>query len=209
MSRFVIIDYLTSNLASIQNAMMYLGCDISVSNSVDDIKAANALILPGVGAFSEGIGNLNRLGLVAPLNQCVLIDKKPILGICLGFQLFAQYSDEMGRHKGLGWIKADVSRLEVTDDLRLPHIGWNTVSSAKDAFLFQNLPDHDFYFVHSYAFHNTPDCTTVSTCNYGNDFIAAVEQGHIMGTQFHPEKSHASGLTVLRNFISFVNEYYA
>ncbi|MBU0995469.1 MAG: imidazole glycerol phosphate synthase subunit HisH [Proteobacteria bacterium] len=209
MSQFIIIDYSVSNLSSVKNAMVYLNCDVKISNAIKDIEQASALILPGVGAFGEGMSNLRNLELIDVLNKAVLKDKKPILGICLGFQLFARSSSEMGLNKGLGWIDADVTELKVTNDLRLPHIGWNTISVVDDSPLLKDIPDPNFYFVHSFAMHDRPENTKVSTCRYGSDFIATIHKENILGTQFHPEKSHASGLTVLRNFIRFVEEYHA
>lgn len=202
MKKVVIIDYKLGNINSVANAFNFLGCNTAVSCRKEDIEDADYIVLPGVGAFAEGMKNLENLGLIDVLNKQVLENKKPILGICLGFQLFAKESEENGLFKGLGWVNSRVEKLRV-NGLRMPHIGWNDIKIKKDSFLLKDIPDNNFYFVHSYAYQSGVDDIATSVCNYGVDFVASIQKGNIFGTQFHPEKSHISGLKLLKNFINF------
>ncbi len=204
MERVVIIDYGLGNLNSVKNALDFIGYPAIISNKKEDIENADYLILPGVGAFSEGMKNLQSLGLIEILKKEVLEKKKPILGICLGMQLLAEESEENGIHKGLGFIKGKVERLKT--NLRLPQVGWNNIIIKKDSILLKELPDDNFYFVHSFAFQEKIEDIVTSTCNYGNDFAATIQKDNIFGTQFHPEKSHISGIKLIRNFLNFKKE---
>ena len=206
MKNVVIIDYGLGNLNSVANALEFIGCNPLISNKEEDIKNADSIILPGVGAFENGMANLNELGLIDILNREVLENGKPILGICLGFQLFANESEENGIFKGLGWIDGEVTKLK-SGKLRIPHIGWNNITTKNNFNLFKEIPDDNFYFVHSFAFQNIREENVItSTCNYGVDFVSSLKKGNIFGTQFHPEKSHASGLKVLKNFVNFKSD---
>jgi glutamine amidotransferase len=197
-----IIDYGLGNIRSVSKALEFLGAQAQVSCSEEDIRAADGLILPGVGAFADGMRNLRERGLVDLLSSQVLEEKKPMLGICLGMQLMAEEGFENGSHKGLGWVHASVRKLDVGDPaLKLPHIGWNNVSLTKKSPLFTGIGnDPSFYFVHSYHIVCDPDAVT-STCEYGTIFAASIQSDNIFGTQFHPEKSQKDGLMVLKNFV--------
>ena len=147
--------------------------------------------------------NLSKRGLVDLLNDLVLKRRKPILGICLGFQLLGASSEEFGHTKGLRWIDAAVTPLQPDDAaLRLPHVGWNEVSQTGTSILFDSIADRSlFYFVHKFRLGTPTDASVVGTCDYGGPFTAAVQKGNIFGTQFHPEKSQQAGLALLRNFL--------
>ncbi len=196
----VIIDYNMGNLASVANALEYLGYKSIISNKIEDIESADYIILPGVGAFADGMKNLVDLNLINVLKKQVLERKKNFLGLCLGMQLVAEEGDEGGLTKGLGFVKGKVKKLEVKD-LRIPHIGWNEVYFKKDCCLFKNLNKSEvFYFVHSYYFTPEED-VVVGTFDYGEEFTAIIQKDNISGTQFHPEKSQMAGLQLLKNFI--------
>lgn len=201
-ANITIIDYGMGNIRSVHNALARLGCAVTTSNRAEDIAAADALILPGVGAFGEAMTNLNASGLTTPLLRAVLDDAKPILGICLGMQLLAETSEERGMSRGLGLIPGDIRLIPVPKNLRLPHIGWNSVTAARRDPLFRGVPDGSaFYFVHSFHF-ECPSEYVAATTEYGGDVVAAVQKGHVMGVQFHPERSQSCGLSLLANFIA-------
>jgi glutamine amidotransferase len=198
-----IIDYGLGNLASVAGAVEKLGFEPAVSADPDVLGRAEKLILPGVGAFGNGMKNLVDRGLATPLAHFVLEERRPILGICLGFQLFAEEGEEFGHHRGLGWIPARVRRLTPPDPrLRIPHVGWNGLQRRRDSLLLNELGDGCvFYYLHSYVLDSRePDCI-VGTCDYGETFVAAIQYGNIYGTQFHPEKSQRAGLKLLANFL--------
>ncbi len=201
----VVIDYGMGNMRSVAKAFEYLGCQTVISSNPDDIKRADYLVLPGVGSFGRGMDNLKRLNLIELLSDEVLNKKKPILGICLGMQLMADDGEEFGYHKGLGWIRFSVKKLEADGRmLKIPHVGWNNTAIKKDCFLFKGfVQDPVFYFVHSYHMVCDSDDIIAATCNYGKDFAAAVQKGNIFATQFHPEKSQILGLKLLENFINW------
>ncbi len=198
-----IIDYGLGNLRSVAGAVERLGFEWVITDNVKTLDGADKLILPGVGAYGDGMRKLNERGLVEPLSDLVLNDKKPILGICLGFQLFAKEGTEFGYHKGLGWIDTTVRSFRdggVTAPV--PHIGWNDLDICKTGTLFKDVPDDAlFYYVHSYYVDGAPLTGVTATCHYDLTFTAAIELGNIYGVQFHPEKSQRHGLTVLRNFL--------
>lgn len=199
-----IVDYKAGNLRSVAKAFEFLGAEARVSALPEDILNAEKLVLPGVGAFGDGMKNLRDSLLLEPLRKAVLSDKKPILGVCLGMQLFAESSEEGGLHKGLGWIEGRVKKLEPgISSLKVPHVGWNSVAPKEEAILFRNIqPNPSFYFVHSYAVDCKNADDVAATCNYGNDFTVAIQKENLFGLQFHPEKSQKDGLRVLENFIS-------
>lgn len=198
-----IIDYGMGNVRSVENALRYLGVASVLSSAHADIEQGSHLILPGVGAFPDGMSNLKKRGLVPVLEKEVFRKKKPFLGICLGMQLMAEDGEEGGVHKGLGWISGTVRRFRVdTKKFRIPHVGWNDVAPKEHAVLFRGISPPIFYFVHSFFLVPTDPNTIAATCTYGEGFTAAVQKENIFGTQFHPEKSQKSGLAVLRNFLN-------
>ena len=197
-----VINYGLGNLRSVAGAVERIGLEALITNDPEELNRAEKLILPGVGAFGDGMKNLRELGLVEALNRLVLNESKPIMGICLGFQLMARESYEFGRHEGLGWIDASVEKIEVNTGLRLPHVGWNDLFQRKQSVLFDGVPDEAlFYYVHSYHVLCKDEARVIGECEYGIRFTAAFEQGNIFGTQFHPEKSQRWGLQILNNFL--------
>ena len=198
----VIIDYGLGNVASASKAFAKLGASVKISRDKNDINAATHLVLPGVGAFGEGIRLLEESGVIPMITERALRQKIPFLGICLGMQLLASTGNEFGVHRGLNWLPGTVDELSGTH-IRLPHVGWNEIMIQKKGVLLQGLADRNFYFVHSFVFNCTDPGAVIATCGYGDGFVAVVEKGNIFGTQFHPEKSQVSGLTVLKNFLSY------
>jgi glutamine amidotransferase len=199
----VIVDYGMGNLRSVLNALEALGAQAQISSDPAALTAAERIVLPGVGAFGEAMHRLRERGLVEALTREVG-QGKPILGLCLGMQLLAERGLEHGEHAGLGWIAGEVRRLEPPDPaLRVPHIGWNEVTTRPPSRLLAGIPDGStFYFVHSYHLLPRDQTCVTGTCDYGGPLVAVVEQGHVMGTQFHPEKSQKAGLQLLRNFLA-------
>jgi imidazole glycerol-phosphate synthase subunit HisH len=198
-----IIDYGIGNIASIYNAIKHVGADPIISGDPTLIKNSTHLILPGVGSFKKGMEELKKRGLIDILNHEVLKNKKPILGICLGMQLFATTSSEGGVSKGLNWIEGDVIRIDDNHgNIRVPHIGWNDIEVISNSKLLNNKIDTHCYFVHSYHLHTDHTQYITGKCNYGNKITAIVEKNNIYGVQFHPEKSHITGLKILDNFIN-------
>jgi len=197
-----IINYGLGNLRSVAGAVERLGHEAVITNGADELSKADKLVLPGVGAFGDGIKNLRALGLENVLYRLVFEDCKPILGICLGFQLMAKESCEFGNHQGLGWIDAVVEKIDTNGRLRLPHIGWNDLFQQKKSKLFENIPeDALFYYVHSYHVRCSDQSMIIGECDYGVRFTAAIENNNIFATQFHPEKSQQWGLELLKNFV--------
>jgi len=196
----VIIDYNMGNVGSIYNMIKKLGYESRITSSLDEIKKANKIILPGVGSFDNGIMNLKKMGLLEILNYKVLQEKVPIIGICLGMQLMTKKSEE-GKLEGLGWINGETIKF-VSDKYKVPHMGWNTVNIKKYSKLFEGMDGEiRFYFVHSY-YVKCPDTKDVLTTTYYiNDFVSSFEKNNIVGVQFHPEKSHKFGMQIFRNFI--------
>lgn len=200
-----IIDYGMGNKHSVYNALKYIGADAIISSNGNEIRKAERLILPGVGAFGAAMENLQQLGLKEILDEEVLIKGKPFLGICLGMQLLARTGTEKGCFAGMGWIAGEVQRLEADETrFKLPHVGWNDIELIKDAALFKGLKkERAFYFVHSYAMQLGDENDLLARANYGVDFTAAVLRDNIFATQFHPEKSQKNGLIVLENFVNW------
>jgi glutamine amidotransferase len=194
------------NVGSIKNMLKYVGYSSVVSNDPSVIKSASKLIIAGVGAFDAGIRNFENL--MPLVDEKVRKDQIPILGICLGMQLFSKSSEE-GVLPGFGWINAKTIRFDFRGadrKLRIPHMGWNSVTLKKKASkLFVDMPENPrFYFVHSYHYSDIPDEDVLTTTPYGNDFASAVEKENIFGVQFHPEKSHKFGMKLLENFAKMV-----
>jgi glutamine amidotransferase len=198
-----IVDYGLGNLRSVAGAVGKLGYQAAISSDVSELQRAAKLILPGVGAFGDGMRRLRERGLIAVLRQLVLEDRRPILGVCLGAELMARDSEEFGHHEGLGWIDASVKRITPDDStLRVPHVGWNAVHQHASHPMFAGVPqDALFYFVHSYHIAVDSPATALATAAYGGALTAAFARDNIWGTQFHPEKSQRHGLALLGNFL--------
>jgi glutamine amidotransferase len=201
----VIIDYGMGNLGSIQNMLKKIGAQAVISSDIQAVERADKLILPGVGAFDTGMKQLEELGLIDVLNDKVLNRKTPTLGVCLGMQLLMQGSEE-GVRPGLGWIDGETIRFRFDPkqtNLKIPHMGWNTVTIIRDGTLFKGLNQEEarFYFVHSYHVVCNREEDILARSFYGYDFASAVQRGNIMGTQFHPEKSHKFGMKIYENFV--------
>jgi len=198
----VIIDYGIGNLASVQNMFRKIGVkDVIISGDKTVIKNASKLLLPGVGAFDAGMNNLERSGLIPLLNEKVLNEKVPVLGICLGMQLMTQRSDE-GVKKGLGWIDAETVKFNPDPALKLkvPHMGWNYIKVNRPNPLIDMESKNRFYFVHSYYVKCFNKSQSLATSNFDIDFTCMVNKENIFGAQFHPEKSLKFGMKVLENF---------
>jgi glutamine amidotransferase len=200
-----IIDYGMGNLLSVYHALKMVGAEVKIFKHPDNLKHAARIVLPGVGAFRDCMENLRETGFVEALNEFVLRQGKPILGICLGMQAMSRRSFEGGEFQGLGWFDADVVRLQPNNSaLRVPQIGWNEVNYLQESPLFSGLPiSPDFYFVHSY-FMKFDNCVNVDAfCDYGGIVTAAVRKKNIFATQFHPEKSQDYGLKIIENFLKW------
>lgn len=198
-----IIDYEMGNIGSIQNALNFLGQENRVVNSKEDILSSEKIILPGVGSFKQAMKNIFKLGLYEPIREAALEKRIPILGICLGMQLLADFGEEEGLSEGLGLIPGKVCKLSPENKtLKVPHVGFNSTYKNTSNVLFEGLHEMtDFYFVHSYHFLLEKDEYLSSTANYGNKITASIQRNNIYGVQFHPEKSQANGLKLLKNFV--------
>lgn len=192
------------NLGSVFNMLKKIGVDSVISGSIDEIQKADKIILPGVGAFDAAIKKIDELGLRKVIIDFVISKRKPLLGICLGMQLLLESSEE-GILPGLGLIPGSVFHFKnhVVPGLKIPHMGWNTVSAANPSQLTNDFPeDSRFYFVHSYFVKVDDPTHSILKCNYGIEFDAAIQKDNIFGAQFHPEKSHRFGMRLLKNFAS-------
>ena len=203
MSRIAIVDYGMGNLYSVAKAFEALHAEVTVTDNPEELRAAERIVLPGVGAFGEGMRNLKERGLDKALAEEALVRATPFLGICLGMQLLAREGLEHGHHQGLGWLKATVRPFNVQQTgLREIQIGWNEVAPRPGSPLFAGLQGTpSFYFVHGYHLVSDEPATVAGLSHYGGRFIAAVQQDNVFGVQFHPEKSQEPGLTVLKNFL--------
>jgi glutamine amidotransferase len=199
-----IIDYDAGNLRSVFNAFEAIGQKAFITRDPAKLKRAKAIVLPGVGAFGDGMASLKRMNLIEVLNEEIVEKKKPYLGICLGMQFLANESEELGNHRGLGWIDGSVRIIRPNDPkFRIPHIGWNNIEVKKKAPLFEGFSgDPVFYFVHSY--HLEPEGSPSATCWHGTTVTASIQKDNIFGVQFHPEKSQKEGLKVLENFVKII-----
>ena len=201
-----IVDYGMCNVGSIRNMLLRIGAPSVITSDAQEIREADKLILPGVGAFDNAMSSLQRLDLVSVLQERVIEAETPILGICLGMQLMTNRSEE-GEMEGLGWIDAETVRFRFPSEhagLRLPHMGWNTISVRTSSPLLDDLHDESrFYFVHTYHVRSRRDSSVLAATTYGIEFHSAVIRNNIVGTQFHPEKSHKFGLRVLSNFVDW------
>lgn len=199
-----IVDYGLGNTGSIVNMLNKIGTQALVSSDPAALEKADKIILPGVGSFDSGMGGLQERDLIPVLNRLVLEEYKPVLGLCLGMQLFAKQSEE-GQQPGLGWLNAHAIRFkfDAHNQLKIPHMGWNTIVPCRPDSLWDHM-GHEmrFYFAHAYHMVCEDQNDILATAHYGFDFPAMVARGNIIGAQFHPEKSHKFGMRLLANFIA-------
>lgn len=198
-----IVDYQAGNIQSIENAFDHLGARTVRVRVEADIEGATHLLLPGVGAFGFCAEELRATGLVERLRHWALDERRPMLGICVGMQLMADVGHEMGRHDGLGWIGGAVSRLHSSDaTVRIPHVGWNEAVFLEGFGEFGRGDRVDFYFDHSFAYHNPVYGHRVAICSHGEEFCAFIRRDNLIAAQFHPEKSQGAGLKFLSGFLA-------
>lgn len=198
-----IVDYDAGNVASIANMIARVGGKAIITRDHSVLRSADKIVLPGVGAFDTAITNLRSFGLSELLNELALVEKKPILGICLGAQIIGKGSEE-GNQPGFGWLDFELVRFRSPEGvkLRVPHMGWNTVVPVRDADIFCNVPQPmRFYFVHSYYMKPRDASITLANTYYGHEFTSVAGRGNVLAMQFHPEKSHKYGMAVYRNFV--------
>jgi len=195
-----IVDYGVGNLGSVYNMFQRIGIRAQVTGDHAEIRNAEKILLPGVGAFDAAMTRIREAGLTEILDHKATVDRVPILGICLGMQLLTRSSDE-GNLPGFGWIAATAHRFRSGDGIKVPHMGWNIVEPTRDCSLTKNLPEEPrFYFVHSYYVQVDDEQDSVLRATHGITFDAAVNHGNVYGAQFHPEKSHKFGMRIFRNF---------
>lgn len=200
----IVVDYGVGNIASVLNMLKRVGAKAKASNSPEEIEQADKLILPGVGAFDAGMQTLRKSGLVEVLDEEVLDKRKPVMGVCLGSQMLGNGSEE-GSEAGLGWIDMDVVRFEKRAERKVPHMGWNEVAPQSQHPILTGIDQQSrFYFVHSYYMSPRHPENTLLTCNYDQQFTAAVAKDNIYGFQFHPEKSHKFGMQLFKNFVELI-----
>ena len=203
-----IVDYNSGNISSVINSFKEVAKDkvnIEVTSDLEKIKLSDKVVLPGQGSFKSCVDALNNInGLVDTLSDFVLTNKKPLLGICVGLQMFADVGYEEAETKGLGWISGKVSKINNQDGkYKLPHIGWNEINIVKDSKIFKDIENNShMYFVHSYEFIPEDKNVITATTDYSSKIVCSVEKENIFGTQFHPEKSDKIGLKIIHNFIS-------
>jgi glutamine amidotransferase len=201
-----IIDYGVGNIGSIANMLKKVGSDSVITSDPEQIAKAEKIVLCGIGAFDDGMSKLESMNIVDVLKKKVLEDKTPILGVCLGMQLFTNGSEE-GKKQGLGFVNAytkrfDFSEIKPEKPLRVPHMGWNIARAVKPSKLYENMYDEPrFYFVHSYYVSLNQREDELLQTNYGIDFTSSFENDNIIGVQFHPEKSHKFGMRLYENFV--------
>ena len=203
-----IVDYNSGNISSVINSFKEVAKDkvnIKVTSDLNDIKSSDKVVLPGQGSFKSCVDALNNInGLVDILNEFAVNNKKPLLGICVGLQMFADIGYEETETKGLGWIAGKVSKIDNQNGkYKLPHIGWNQINIVKNSKIFKDIKNNShMYFVHSYEFIPNDNSVTVATTDYSSNIVCAIEKENIFGTQFHPEKSDKIGLKIIANFIN-------
>ena len=203
-----IIDYKSGNISSVINSFEEVASDkvnIEVTSNLNKLKSSDKIVLPGQGSFKSCVDALNSIkGLIDTLNEFVLNKKKPLLGICVGLQMFADTGNEETKTKGLGWISGSVSKIDnKKGTYKLPHIGWNQINIVKESKIFKNIENNShMYFVHSYEFIPEDKSIISATTDYSSTIVCSVEKENIFGTQFHPEKSDKLGLKIISNFIN-------
>ncbi len=199
-----VVDYGVNNVGSVLNMLRRLGVETVTARTPDELRGGHAIVLPGIGSFDAGVTSLKATGLFDALREAVLENATPILGICLGMQLLSRGSEE-GTLEGLGLVAATTKRIPASGSLKIPHMGWNETTCI-DRELFAELEAPRFYYVHSYHVVCDAPSDVAARCTYGVDLTAAVRHGHVMGTQFHPEKSHRFGKRVLANFAELASD---
>jgi len=203
-----IVDYNSGNISSVINSFKEVAqgkVNIEVTSVLDKIKSSDKVVLPGQGSFKSCVDALNKInGLTDTLDEFAITKKKPLLGICVGLQMFADMGYEEAETKGLGWISGKVSKIDNQNGkFKLPHIGWNQINIVKDSKIFQNIENNShMYFVHSYEFVPNDKSVISATIDYSSNIVCSVEKENIFGTQFHPEKSDKIGLKIINNFIN-------
>jgi glutamine amidotransferase len=203
-----IVDYNSGNISSVINSFKEVGkkkVNIEVTSDLNKIKSSDKIVLPGQGSFKSCVDALNSIdGLVDSLNEFAINNKKPLLGICVGLQMFADIGYEESETKGLGWISGKVSKIDNQNGkYKLPHIGWNQIDIVKESKIFKDIENNfHMYFVHSYEFVPDDKNTISATTDYSSKIVCSVEKENIFGTQFHPEKSDKIGLKIIDNFIN-------
>ena len=203
-----IVDYNSGNISSVINSFKEVAKEniqIEVTSNLDKIKSSDKIVLPGQGSFKSCVDSLNSIdGLVDTLNEITIINKKPLLGICVGFQMFADIGFEEIETQGLGWISGKVSKIDNQNGkFKLPHIGWNELNIVKDSTIFKDIKNKShMYFVHSYEFIPKDKNVIAATTDYSSSIVCSVEKENIFGTQFHPEKSDKEGLKIIDNFLN-------
>ena len=203
-----IVDYNSGNISSVINSFSEVAnnkVDLEVTSDLNKIKSSDKVVLPGQGSFKSCVDALNNInGLVDTLNEFAINDKKPLLGICVGLQMFADVGYEETETRGLGWVPGKVSKIDNQDGkYKLPHIGWNQINLVKDSKIFKDIENNcHMYFVHSYEFIPEDKSVISATTNYSSNIVCSVEKENIFGTQFHPEKSDKMGLKIISNFIN-------
>jgi len=203
-----IVDYNSGNISSVINSFKEVAKDkvnIQVTSDLNKIKSSDKLVLPGQGSFKSCVDSLNKIkGLKDTLNEFATTDKKPLLGICVGLQMFADIGYEENETKGLGWISGKVSKIDNENgNYKLPHIGWNQIEIVKESKIFKNIENNShMYFVHSYELIPNDKDLISATTDYSSNIVCAIEKENIFGTQFHPEKSDKTGLQLIKNFIN-------
>lgn len=199
-----ILDYGVGNIASILNMFTKIGAEAVITSDTQVLRSADKLLLPGVGHFDYCMQQLKKAPFFETLQQRVLEDKVPMLGVCVGCQMLMEHSEE-GKEQGLGWLKGKVikfDRTKMTDTLKVPHMGWSDVHPVRETALFNGIEEPRFYFVHSYHVHCDEPMDVQATAHYGYTFTASVERGNILAVQFHPEKSHRFGMRLFENFVN-------
>ena len=203
-TRVGIVDYQSGNIRSVANAVEYAGGEVVTVQHPDDVQGLTHLILPGVGAFGFCAERLRASGMLPTVERWAFEEKKPLLGICVGMQLMADYGEEQGRHEGLGWVGGAVMKLDkpAGSPLRIPHVGWNTVEFTESFGQFRAGERPDFYFDHSFALDAPTRATRTGVCEHGRAFSALVTRDNIVAVQFHPEKSQTAGMKLLQSFFA-------
>ena len=203
-----IVDYNSGNISSVINSFKEVAqnkVNIEVTSDLNKIKSSDKVVLPGQGSFKSCVDALNNIeGLVNTLNKFAINQKKPLLGICVGLQMFADIGYEETETKGLGWMPGKVSKIDNQDGkYKLPHIGWNQINIVKESKIFKNIDNNShMYFVHSYEFIPSDKNVISATTDYSTNIVCSVEKENLFGTQFHPEKSDKTGLQIIQNFIN-------